>query len=455
MDAYKKKNKTPKEQFEYLLNLARDAQATVIEPEYLGHKIKHRLRCKNNHEWNTTPAALSRGHECGQCYRGGLRTVEHLHTCAKKLGLECISERNESAPMDFSCRCGMTITRWACDIFEGKGCYFCTDAIPPNNAKERLRYLEFKLAARGALLLDKEYRGNKEKINIQCNQGHHFSCSFNKLFSAKSWCPQCLNRQRQFEAQPLMKHVQSKRGVLLSQMPSAWDQLCTFMCEKGHTWNAKAGAVRDKKSWCPTCSKYSRGDPVDMQRVLECCARRGGVCLTPQINSRTDPILCRCAQGHEWTTTGFSLVYMQSWCHTCAGSNGERWTLEFLERLTGKTFRKVKPHWLVNPITNHRMELDGYNQELNIAVEYQGEQHYTFIPGWHKTLDEFKRSQQRDLTKRALCEQNGVALFTVPFIKKPTQDKVQAHVEWQIQAQGISVLLPYLQAWKAAPVQRS
>jgi len=61
------------------------------------------------------------------------------------------------------------------------------------------------------------------------------------------------------------------------------------------------------------------------------------------------------------------------------------------------------------------MELDGYNQDLKIAIEYNGKQHYVFPNGFHKTIEEFEKQKERDLLKLDLCDKNGVYLITVPY----------------------------------------
>ena len=42
-------------------------------------------------------------------------------------------------------------------------------------------------------------------------------------------------------------------------------------------------------------------------------------------------------------------------------------------------FSPIRPNFLVDPQTNYKLELDGYNEELNIAFEYNGIQHYKFV----------------------------------------------------------------------------
>jgi hypothetical protein len=98
-------------------------------------------------------------------------------------------------------------------------------------------------------------------------------------------------------------------------------------------------------------------------------------------------------------------------------SVGEEITRQVFEEIYGEKFPSIRPDWLCNPATNKNMELDGYNETLKIAFEYQGKQHYELIPLFH-TKKMFNKQQQRDNLKRILCEDYGVLLVSIPcYIK--------------------------------------
>jgi hypothetical protein len=64
--------------------------------------------------------------------------------------------------------------------------------------------------------------------------------------------------------------------------------------------------------------------------------------------------------------------------------------------------------------TDNNLELDCYNEELKIAVEYNGIQHYKYIPFFHKNKEAFQNQKYRDYMKREICEKNGIKLIEVP-----------------------------------------
>lgn len=101
-------------------------------------------------------------------------------------------------------------------------------------------------------------------------------------------------------------------------------------------------------------------------------------------------------------------------------SAGERECRRVLEKIFNKPFTCQRPDFLQNDVTStsekkNNLELDCYNSELAIAVEYNGKQHYDYVPFFHKTRDAFYNQKYRDEMKRRLCKENNVALIEVPY----------------------------------------
>lgn len=100
-----------------------------------------------------------------------------------------------------------------------------------------------------------------------------------------------------------------------------------------------------------------------------------------------------------------------------ADSKGETECRRVLRHLFNKPFNKVRPSFLRNHITDgeNNLELDCYDDDLKIAVEYNGVQHYKYVPFFHKTKDAFYNQKYRDDMKRRLCKENGITLIEVPY----------------------------------------
>lgn len=96
-------------------------------------------------------------------------------------------------------------------------------------------------------------------------------------------------------------------------------------------------------------------------------------------------------------------------CSRCTHKS-ESECIIIMEKVSGYKFDKIKPKFL------NGMELDGYNFELNLAIEYNGKQHYDYIPHFHRNgqIDLIKQ-QERDNLKAELCKENNIYLIVVPY----------------------------------------
>jgi tRNA1(Val) A37 N6-methylase TrmN6 len=102
-------------------------------------------------------------------------------------------------------------------------------------------------------------------------------------------------------------------------------------------------------------------------------------------------------------------------CPTCSSSRSEKMCRNIFEELFSREFSKCYPKWIKDDC-NIQLELDGYNEELKLAFEYQGEQHCKFIKFFHKTENAFQKRKLYDNFKRIACAKNNVTLIEIPYI---------------------------------------
>ena len=86
-----------------------------------------------------------------------------------------------------------------------------------------------------------------------------------------------------------------------------------------------------------------------------------------------------------------------------------------LEQMMGIQLPKVRPKWLLNPTTKRSLELDMYCEDLKLAFEFDGSQHDTYAPHYHKSEDHFRYRQLLDRLKTQLCKEAGVLLIRIPW----------------------------------------
>ena len=97
------------------------------------------------------------------------------------------------------------------------------------------------------------------------------------------------------------------------------------------------------------------------------------------------------------------------------GSIGERACRAFLQRHFNLPFESCRPDFLVNPETGRALEYDCYEGSIRLAIEFQGEGHYKYIPYFHKTYKAFEEQQRKDEFKAEMSSRLGITLIRVPY----------------------------------------
>ena len=181
----------------------------------------------------------------------------------------------------------------------------------------------------------------------------------------------------------------------------------SWKCAYNHLWDATPDHIKCGE-WCPRC--VCKGQTIeDMQKLA---SKKGGKCLSVEYTRNEIKLNWQCELGHTWFDIPSS-IKMGRWCPICSSNVSERITNAMFEHLFGCKFDKIKPTWLINDAGN-KMELDGYNDGLKIAFEYQGIQHYRFNARFHQDTSLKKRMEDDSLKKR-LCKKHNIVLIEIPY----------------------------------------
>ena len=118
------------------------------------------------------------------------------------------------------------------------------------------------------------------------------------------------------------------------------------------------------------------------------------------------------------------------------GKNEEK-CREIFQTIFKKPFKKCRPIFMKRLNKNSRLELDGYNDELKLAFEYNGIQHYKFSPLFHKSINDFYEQQIRDVEKKELCRRNNITLIEIPSNIK--YDKLKDYILDKLKIENIYI----------------
>ena len=225
--------------------------------------------------------------------------------------------------------------------------------------------------------------------------------------------------------------AQSKKGKFLPDNYSGISRKYTWECELGHQWKALPINI-GKGKWCPTCAGNAKSSLQDCKDFAE---KKNGKCLATNYVNAASPMEWQCYANHKWVANYNNIKSKNSWCPYCL-YNGEKVTKICLENLLGVTFNKIKPNWLRNDEGNN-LELDGFCEDLNLAFEFQGNQHYqkTFFTKDERALSKRKRDDQ---TKVDLCKVQNIKLLIIKQPKTLDIDLLELQIKSFLSENGIS-----------------
>lgn len=250
----------------------------------------------------------------------------------------------------------------------------------------------------------------KTKFNFICNVCGDISYKMIEFIHKDYKCTNCYNIKMYNDAHLL---ASKKDGYFLS---SGFRSVLTpylWKCKKEHVWITDYRSIKDGH-WCPYCN-FNFGCLQEMQEIAN---ERGGKCLSDKYIDCYTELIWECSAHHIFKGIPYKVKNNNYWCKKCedkSTSIGERILKCYIEQIFNKPFIKTRPNWLINS-ESHKMELDGYNEELMIAFEHNGIQHDEIVSKFKMTKDDLVKRKLDDQTKIRLCKENNVKLIVVNTI---------------------------------------
>ena len=348
-----------------------------------------------------------------------------------------------------------------------KTCNECRTKKKTRSTKHTLKTCQDFAEAKGGKCLSTEYKNITSKMKWQCSKGHEWEIGFNNVKNNGNWCPQC-GGSKQLTIKDCQSAAKAKGGKCMSTEYKNNISKLKWQCSEGHEWESCLGNIRNNGTWCPCCSGNTKLTLTDCQDValskggkclsttytncdtkmkwkchkghiwhttlyviknmgcwcLECGGRKtltieecksfakakGGKCLSTEYKNAYQKLLWQCSEGHEWNANFHHIKHGNRWCPDCSKFKTEAVCRTIVERYLSKNFPNTRPKFLKG------LELDGYNKELRIAFEYNGKQHYEYVPFFHKNGPvNLETQKSRDRKKFRLCHKYGVKLVIIPY----------------------------------------
>lgn len=351
--------------------------------------------------------------------------LEDRHTAAAARGGQCVSDRYVNARLPLKWRCSKSHVWHApwYSIQQGTWCRTCSHqqrgaALLGDNIRQARQLA----AKRQGKCLTTENLPVALLYSWECRLGHRWSARLSNVRSAKTWCPTCAGN-KPLGLDCAKAHAQAHGGECLEVVYINNNTPVLWRCSEGHEWRALLSNVRQNGSWCARCAGTAKHT---LEYVQQIASVRGGSCLSVEYVNLDALMSWRCAEGHVWETSFDNILRGETWC-PCCSYRSEKECRALFETLLGRVFIKCRPKWLEG------LELDGYCEELRLAFEYQGAQHYH-----RRGEQDLKTQQERDRRKAELCDDNLVTLVVVPYWVRD----MRTFVDLKLRELGYTIIAP-------------
>lgn len=257
------------------------------------------------------------------------------------------------------------------------------------------------------------YKGIQQRVTVICrDRGQFDQIARNHMNGSE--CPQCkLIERRKWQTLTTEKFIQKAKliyGDIYDYSKVIYkrnDVNVTIICDKHGEFEQRASTHLEAHR-CPTCGresmKYSSEKFVEKAKLIH--GEKYDYSESKYLGSNEKVvIICRIHGKFRQTP---SCHYLND-CPRCSSGKSEERCREIFCSIMNVPFPNSRPKWL------QKLTLDGYNEDLKLAFEYQGVQHEKIM--WYDYDDEkyLIERKERDSRKRELCKENGVVLIEIPF----------------------------------------
>lgn len=296
----------------------------LVEGAFTTMTKRYRLRCSKRHEWMASGQNIAAGHWCPRCLAdaGSERRLDpeglaRLQAAAGDNGGRCLSTEyaGTKAIYEFECSHGHRWQTKGESILKGHWCPYCArkQKAEQQRRSDGLQRLQTAAAARGGVCLSEGNTGLMSRYRFRCAAGHEWQ-SFAGSVLGGAWCTECRFDEAGGTALERLSAAATALGWRC--VSEAWDGYngrYEFECAKGHRFERHAAALlyRGEQARCEACG----GEEIEA-RWLTAIASRCGVLLNGPFRGLSERYRLRCAEGHQWETTG-ELIHRGKWCPDC------------------------------------------------------------------------------------------------------------------------------------------
>ncbi|MCP4131872.1 MAG: hypothetical protein GY754_12905 [bacterium] len=302
------KNDIENKRLSKIQEIAKERGGKCLSQRYINDMTKLEWQCARGHTWEATSNYIKRGSWCPECKIDD--KLEELQEIAKERGGKCLSLKYVDINTNLNWQCAKGHIWETAPKYIKRG-YWC----PECSGKKKLTIKDMQELAKekGGKCLSNEYLGGKIKLNWQCNKGHIWEATPDRIKNG-FWCKECGNKKLRLEEMQRIANEQGGKCLSLKYINNMTK--LEWQCARGHTWKANPMNII-RGHWCPECGGTKKLKIEDMQELAK---EKGGTCLSLKYGNAKTKLEWRCKEGHVWKAHPNS-IKNGHWCPECAQIN--------------------------------------------------------------------------------------------------------------------------------------
>jgi very-short-patch-repair endonuclease len=250
-----------------------------------------------------------------------------------------------------------------------------------------------------------EYINAKTKVKIICPKHGIFEQTPNNHISNKNGCPKCKNLITDFIEKANAIHNNKYDYSLVNYQNSK--SKVKIICPKHGIFEQTPNNHINLKQGCPLCSKNNNDSFIEKANVIH--NNKYDYSLVNYQNSKSKvKIICPVHGVFEQTYD--SHILKKCGCPNCKISKGEN---EIKTFLIDNNIYFINQYKFDNCKNKRKLPFDFYLPDLNVCIEFDGEQHFRKHKLWGE--EKLIQTQTNDQIKNIFCIENNIKLIRIKF----------------------------------------
>lgn len=334
--------------------------------------------------------------------------------------------KNSTTKLNMICKCGKPFNK-TYKAMNRNRLFICNDCIkekqnkekfiPFNEIKKMLDNIDMEI-----LVDEKEYKGKEYKYYFKCKKENHITYSWLKdVLDKNKGCKKChhieMGKNQMMSYENIVNMYKNENyTVLISKDEYCRENKNTILvsCNKGHIHYSNIMNFKHNNTRCPICFEEKRGkSSIIPYEVRENQIKKEGYSIITskeEYENGNTEIVIECPHKHKYITTMHNFISGIR-CPYCNISKGET-KIESI--LLNFNIEYEFQYRFENCKYNRLLPFDFYITSLNVAIEYDGKQHYK-LDCFNMTLLDLMNLKRRDNIKTQYCKNNNIKLIRIPY----------------------------------------